>query len=410
MNRNLIPLALLFAIGSFHDVIAAPLKVALIDPFSGPLASNGKIYEVATKFAFDRLNGAGGFNNEPIELMTYDHAGNPSTASDRFREAVAAGARVIVTSLTSATTGQLSEDVRRYNLRNPASPVLFLNQGSEASDLTGAKCHFYSFRLTTIAQMRAKALTSVMKSEGVLEGGVYSINQNYAFGQDMEAAVQANSSIDGYKVVGSVLHDMFRLQDFTPYVGRVRESGASAVITSSFASDLLLLIKASADSGLKVSFGSVFLDQPGNLASGRDALAGAYNAGTYNVGADKSSLPEEFKARVGHYPLYQVEGAVVAVLSLFGEALKTVSGPHGAPVDVQKIALALEKAKFNGPMGELSVRAEDHQLQMPLVVAKVQEDEKYPVDSTKWGFKVIKVLPSADLTYPVQESCKMVRP
>jgi branched-chain amino acid transport system substrate-binding protein len=409
MNLKLVALIACLSIGLVHRSEAAPLKIALIDPLTGPLADNGKIYEAATKFAFERLNKEGGFNKLPIVLMIYDDAGNPSAASDRFREAVAGGAQIIIGSLTSALTGQLSEDTRRYNLRNPGSPVLFINQGSEASDLTGAKCHFYSFRFTTTATMRAKALLGVMKRQGVLDGGVFSINQNYSFGQDTEAAVKEGSESLKFKVSGSALHDMFRIQDFTPYASRVRDSGASAVVTSSFGSDLLLLIKSMNESGLKATFGTVFLDQPGNLASGGAALAGSYNSATYNVGSDKTSMPAEFKAKVGHYPLYQVDGGVVSAVSFLGTALKAVSRGPDSPVEIKEIALAIEKAKFSGPLGEVSMRADDHQMQMPLAVTRVQEDSTYPVDGTKWGFSTVQIIPGQDLMYPVQESCKMQR-
>lgn len=389
---------------------AAPLKIAMIDPLTGPLAATGKIYEVTVRYAVDRLNQAGGFNGQPIELVILDDAGNSSVTSDRFREAAAQGAHIMLKSLTSATAAQLSEDVRRHNLRNPQAAVLFINQGAEASDLTGAKCHFHSFRFATTASMRAKALLSTMKDQDVLKEGVYAINQNYSLGQEMEAATKAYSQVYGYKVVGSALHDFARIQDFTPYANRIRETGASAVITSSYGSDLLLLAKAASESGLKSKFGTIYLDQPGNLASGGAAMEGSYNAAPYNMEIDPTNLPADFKAKVGVLPSYHVQGHVVAVLSFLHEALKTVSKGKDDKVDVNAIALAVEKARFKGPVGELSVRAADHQMVLPVVVSKVSTKVKYPLDNTKFGFEVVKTIPGSEAIYPVQDSCKMVRP
>lgn len=394
-------------VGSAH---AEPLKIALIDPLTGPLASNGKIYESVVRFSVDKLNKAGGFNGEPIQLIVLDDAGNASTASDRFREAASAGAKIFIKSLTSATAGQLSEDVRRHNLRNPSSPVIFLNEGAEANDLTGAKCHFYSFRLGTTAPMRARALLSVMKSGGALDGGVYSINQNYSLGHDMEAAIQKDAGALGYKVVGTVLHDMARIQDFTPYVGRIRESGASTVISANYGGDLLLLIKAAVDSGLKVKFGTIYLDQPGNVGSGGAALAGSYNAAPYNVDADKSDLPQDFKTKLGHFPLYHIQGHVAIMLNFVGKALKAVSRDRGSPVDAMLIARSLEDTRYSGPMGEISMRAEDHQMLLPIVISRLEEGAQYTVDNTNLGFKPVKIVSATEAIYPVQSDCKMVRP
>lgn len=389
---------------------AAPLKIAMIDPLTGPLAANGKIYEATVKYVIDKMNKAGGFNGAPIELIILDDVGNASVTSDRFREAVAQGANVFLKSLTSATAAQLSEDVRRHNLRNPDTRVMFLNQGAEASDLTGAKCHFYSFRLATTASIRAKALLSTMKAEGALNEGVYAINQNYSLGQEMEASTKTYAAAYSYKIAGTALHDLSRIQDFTPFVNRIRESGASAVITSSYGSDLLLLVKAAADSGLKAKFGTIYLDQPGNIGNGGQALEGSYNATTYNVEADASAMPEDFKSKVGTLPSYHVQGHVVAVLGFFGEALKAVSKGKEEKVDVTAIAQAMEKTTYKTPMGELSMRAADHQLILPVVVSRVGTKVKYPVDGTKLGFEVVKVIPGTEAIYPVQDSCKMSRP
>ncbi|WP_202979911.1 hypothetical protein, partial [Xylella fastidiosa] len=38
---------------------------------------------------------------------------------------------------SSAISGQLTEDVRKHNLRNPGKEVVFLNVGGEALELTG---------------------------------------------------------------------------------------------------------------------------------------------------------------------------------------------------------------------------------------------------------------------------------
>jgi len=61
-------------------------------------------------------------------------------------------------------SGQITEDVRKYNLRNAGKEVLFLNMGGEALELTGDKCHFYHFRFTTNAVMRVKTLVPAMKT------------------------------------------------------------------------------------------------------------------------------------------------------------------------------------------------------------------------------------------------------
>jgi branched-chain amino acid transport system substrate-binding protein len=66
--------------------------------------------------------------------------------------------------------------------------------------------------------------------------------------------------------------------------------------------------------------------------------------------------------------------------------------------------------KTDWPIGELSIRKEDHQLLLPLVISQVSEDAAYKVDGTSMGFKPVKVLSAADVATPVSAACKMERP
>lgn len=207
-----------------HGADAEPLKIALVEALSGVTAGGGKVYQDATAISIDRLNAAGGFNGAPIEFMVFDNGGTTAQASDKVKEAIDKGAHIIVQAGASSIAGQISEDVRKYNIRNPAKPVIYLNLGAEALELTGAKCNFYSFRLAPTASMRITALLEVLKKNKLLGTRVYAINQNYSYGQDAEAATVAGASKFGYEIVGKVLHDFGRVQDFAPYATRIKET------------------------------------------------------------------------------------------------------------------------------------------------------------------------------------------
>src|SRR5690606_17802280 len=102
--------------------------------------------------------------------------------------------------------------------RNPGKEVIYYNVGSEAAELTGEKCHYWSFRLGTNPYIRMGALVKVMKEEGVLSDKIFSINQNYSYGHDMQKAQAQAVEKWGGEIVGSVLHDTNKIQDFSPYV------------------------------------------------------------------------------------------------------------------------------------------------------------------------------------------------
>lgn len=387
---------------------AEALRIAIIESLSGGQTSTGRPNVLGANYVIDKLNAAGGFNGSKIVVTEYDNGGNTAGASAKFKQALADGVHIVIQGSSSAIAGQLSEDVRKHNLRNKGKEVLYLNVGAEAMELTGEKCHFHAFRFTTTAPMRVGALVRVMKEEGTLGARAYSINQNYSWGQDMEAAVKENARAGGYEVVETVLHEVNRIQDFAPFVAKIQAARADTVITGNWSNDLLLLMKAAGASGLKARFATAFLDQVGNIGNAGDVALGHYVAHTYNAEATDGVMAEDYRKATGYYPAY-VEPNTINGVKMLAEALKGVDFKGGA-IDVNRIALALEDVTLATDTGVQSIRKEDHQAYLPVVVSRVEAGVKYPVDGTNLGFKPVKVLPADQTIYPVQASCKMTRP
>ena len=163
--------------------------------------------------------------------------------------------------------------------------------------------------------------------------------------------------------------------------------------------------------GLKVRFGTVFLDQPGNVANAGETAVGHFIAHAFNPeagGAESTRFVDDFKAKTGHVPTF-VEPQAVFGLEMVAEALKRTK-PQGDALNVNTFAKALEGTRIRTPMGEVSMRAADHQVLMPMVVSMVTKDAKYKADDTDMGFKPVKVFTAEEAAAPVQTSCKMQRP
>ncbi len=392
------------------EVQAGPLKVALVETLSGSQASTGLLYRASVNYEIAKINAAGGFRGEPVELVEYDNQGGPVGAADRVKVAIADGARVILQGSSSAVAGQVSEDVRKYNLRNKGKEVAYINLGGEALELTGDKCHFYAVRTSPNAAIRFQTLTKGMKELGLLDDKVYSINQNYSWGVDVQNIVKGNAAAVGYTVVGETLHDVNKIQDFSPYVAQINKSGAGTVLTGNWSNDLLLLMKAVADAQLNVRFGTAFLDQPGNVGNAGAVAEGHMVAGVFNpeFNPASSELAEDYKAVTGHYPSY-VEPTAIFGMQLFGAALKSLDAGKG-DVTAKDIILAIEATSIQTPAGEMSIRAEDHQAELPMIVQQVSKDAAFKVDGSEYGFKPLKAYGADDSKDLVQASCQMKRP
>jgi len=392
-------------------VHAAPLQIALVETLSGPQASTGLMYRAAVKYQLDRINAAGGWNGEPIQLVEYDNQGGPSGASDKLKTAIANGAQIVVQGSSSAVAGQITEDVRKHNQRNPGNELLYLNMGSEALELTGAKCHFYHFRFSTNTQVRIKTLIAAMAEAKELGSSVYSMYQNYSAGVDFDNAIKEYAKTYGYNVVESTAHDVNKIQDFSPYVSKIKASNAQTVITGNWSNDLLLLMKATRAAGLKVRFGTVFLDQVGNVGNAGDTALGHYVSHAFNMqanGKQTEQFGEEYKAKTGHYPVF-VEPNTVFGMMMVAKALNDTK-PVNGKMNVTELAKNLEKVTIATPMGQSKMRAEDHQLLLPVVVSKVTKEAKFKVDGTDMGFTPVKLFTADESATPVQSSCNMQRP
>lgn len=391
---------------------AAPLKIGVLETLSGPQASTGQAFRAAVRYAIDKMNASGGWNGEPVQLLEYDNQGGPAGASDKLKAAIADGVQIVVQGASSAIGGQITEDVRKHNLRNPGQEVVYLNVGAEALELTGEKCNFHHFRLAGNAQIRTKVLVQAMKQAQALGSKVYAINQNYSWGQDMERAIVDNAASGGYQVVEKTLHDTNKIQDFAPYVSKISATGAETVITGNWSNDLLLLMKASKAAGLKARFGTVFLDQPGNITNAGELAIGHFVAHAFNAeagGAAGAAFVADYKAKTGRDPVF-IEPQTAFGLELVGVALKQSKAGAGGRLDVNGFARALETAKLKTPMGEMSMRAADHQVQLPLVVSVVAKDARYKADGTDMGFKPVRLFSAEEAAAPAQASCKMQRP
>lgn len=390
---------------------AEPLKIAMIEALSGPAAQTGIAFTEGMRYGVAKLNAAGGFNGGKVQLLEYDNQGGPVGAADKLKAAIAEGARIVSSASSSAVAAQITEDVRKYNLRNPGKEVIYLNVGSEAFELTAERCHYWFFRMGSNPFLRMKALVNVMKQNGTLGQKVYSINQNYSYGQDMQAAQARFAKEAGATIVESVLHDVNKIQDFSPYVAKIKASGAETVLSGNWANDVILLLKAVGDSGLKVRFGNTSLDTPGTLGNAGQYALGSYLVKMYNLeaGGEKGkAFIEDFKSVIGHYP-YSEEPTSVFALGLLGAALKSVDF-KGGPIDAKALAGAIENATFDTPVGPWSVRKEDHQALIPITVSEVSKDAAYKVDGTDMGFKLLKVVDPQAAAVEVSPSCKMTRP
>src|SRR6478752_9603950 len=195
------------------EAMAEPVKLAIIESLSGGQAAVGKMFLTAINYGLIKLNNEKVWP-DGIKLLEYDNQGGPSEAADKVKAAINDGAQIIIQGASSAIGGQITADVQKHNARNPGKEIMYINVGAEAMEFTGTKCHFYHFRWNGNAEIRLKAMLIAMKEANALGHKVYIIGQNYSWGHDVQKLTREYAKEYDYVIVGDVIHDVNKIQDF----------------------------------------------------------------------------------------------------------------------------------------------------------------------------------------------------
>src|ERR1700712_4822035 len=231
------------------------LKIGYIDPLSGGGASVGEVGLKTFQFLADEVNAKGGIQGKKVEIVPLDNKTNPQESIIQAQKAIDAGIRYVTQGNGSSVAIALSEFIAKYNERNPGKEVLFFNYAAVDPILTNDKCSFSHFRWDANSDIKMEALTNYMKGEKNIKK-LYLINQDYSFGESVRttAVAMLKTKRPDIEIVGDEKHPLLKVTDFAPYIAKIKASGADSVITGNWGQDFALLLKAGADSGLKVNW------------------------------------------------------------------------------------------------------------------------------------------------------------
>ena len=133
----------------------------------------------------------------------------------------------------------LIDAVAKNNERNPDNRLLYLNCGALATELTNEQCDFWHFRFIGKVDQRAVARVKTLPAE---VKKVYLLNQDYLFGHSVEHDIKrflAELRPD-IQIVGDEFIPFGKVKDFSPYIAKIKASGAQSLVTSNFGPDFQL--------------------------------------------------------------------------------------------------------------------------------------------------------------------------
>ena len=403
--------ALSLVIGA-SAAFAENIKIAFIDPLSGPFASTGTNGLHQFEFAVDHMvNDKGGvLGGTNMEIVAFDNKISPKESLIQLQVAIDQGIRYIAQGNSSGVANAITEAVNKHNRRNPDSRVLFLNYAAVDPALTNDKCNFWHFRFDANADIKMDALTDVMVAIDDMKK-VYIIGQDYSFGKAVAAAAVKNLSAkrDDVEIVGNELHPIGKVKDFTPYSRKIIASGADAVITGNWGTDMVGLGKSLIESGYDgpiytyYAAGSGITAELGESAKGRIRLI---SQGDINpIGSDEARATyTAFKAK---HPDGNIDQS--RIFNVIGMLAKAIEGA-GTADDVVAVAGQLEGMEYDSMWGgKLFMRPQDHQIiQNMNVGVHTNEGIEFDYDNSGFGVLTESTVEMASMDSPT--TCEMKRP
>jgi branched-chain amino acid transport system substrate-binding protein len=389
---------------------ADTVRIAFIDPLSGPFAAVGNSGLRQFQFIAGEVNKKGGvLGGRKLEVIGFDNKISPKESLIQLKRVIGEGIQFVVQGNSSGVANALTDAVAKHNEREPGKRVLYLNYSAVDPSLTNEKCNFWHFRFDANADMKMNALTDVIAADKNMKA-IYIIGQDYSFGKAVAAAAERylGQKRPDLKIVGNELHPIGKVKDFSPYVAKIKASGAQAVITGNWGADMLGLAKAAADAGLDVPFYTYYA-----AGNGITKAIGAGGVGKVRLVHEGPSNPPltdawrnvnkryEAKYTDENFTQTRIANAVHMLAMAINKAKST---------DPEKVARELEGMTYTTYWGDIvRMRAEDHQLQMPIRISvHTNKNLEFDIDDSGYGLLTESTVSAHVASTPT--ICKMQRP
>ena len=403
--RKLTSIVLAVGLALSSSAFADTVKIAFVDPLSGPFATTGTNGLTSWKYAAKYFNKKLGTN---FEIVALDNKMSGKESIIQIEVAIDKGIRYIAQGNSSGIANAITDHIKKHNKRNPDKRVLFLNYSAVDPALTNDKCNFWHFRFDANADIKMDALTDVIAGMSDIKK-IYLLGQDYSFGKAVAAAavrnLEAKTSIE---IVGNELHPIGDVKDFTPYARKILASEADAVITGNWGADMVNLGRAMADTGFS---GPVFTyygasdGVTGVLAEKGKNMIYHVSEGHYNPSpsSEFSAFMDGYNAEYPNNDFNQPR--ILNALGMLANAIDTAKDPN----DVVAVAKALEGMEYDSMLGtKVFMRPQDHQAIQNVSIGMHTDDVKFDFDESGYGIKSFKKIEMAAMDSPT--TCKMKRP
>jgi len=351
-----------------------PIKLGLIDIYSGGFAFIADSIRTGYQIAVDEANNAGGLNGRPFQLVSSD-------MGSQVEKAVTESRRMILEEkMKFVTVGIHSGAAMAVGNLGKENKVLVTGGFATTKRLTGESGHPYISRANLSTYEIGNVIAEYIKSHPEIKR-ISTMAPDYEYGQQfVEDFLNALKIARPDVIVVRQEWSKLGATDFSAHVTALQSQPVDMIVNGGFGADLINFLKASKDFGLfggKTQFFTHGLDLV-KMSSVKDLLP-ENTVGTvwfpfYALDTAKSkSFAAEVEKRMKTYPTGPTTVGYIA-----GKMIVESIRKAGNATDVDKIIQSMSTINFEGPTGKVKIRGCDNMALFDFYIGNVKRDPALP--------------------------------
>jgi len=348
-----------------------PIKVGIIDTYSGTASTYTNDVLDGFKLAVDEINAKRGVLGRPIMFVTRDDKFKVDLGLSAAKELIMREkVDLLVGTINSAVALAVSDLAKKEK-------IPFLATYSKSEKITGAKGHEYVFCMNENTEMAGKAAAVGLAKKPFVTYWI--AGDDYEYGHAIADGVWKNLKKlkPDVKLLGESWWKVGE-PDFTPYITAMLAAKPDAVIIATGGSGCTNFLKAAKATGFteRVPF---FMHTATELSTlrplGPDAPEGVIGTANYYFyypdTPEQKAFVDEFRKAYDRYPSF---GSLVG---WFTAQFIAKAYEKAGKVDPQKFAEALPGISIDSPIGKLTMRAGDNQVMLPMFMGVTKKVPGY---------------------------------
>ncbi len=361
--------SLLFLSGSLNA--GETVRIGIVDTYTGP--ASGQTLPVLNGFkaAVEKINAKGEILGKKIEFITRDDQFKVDVGLALAKDLVSKEkVDILMGTLNSAISLAISDLAK-------AEKIPFFVTLGKSSTIVGEKGHKYVFSMTENTEMAGRAAAVALAKKPFVRYWI--AGDDYEYGHSIADATWNNLKKLNPKIelLGQSWWKAGEA-DFTPYIPQIIAAKPDFMIVATGGATMVNFQKAAKATGLSQKI--PFYQHVGTEHTTLELLGANAPEGVYGTNAyffyypetpENKAFVEEYRRIYGKYPQF---GAFFGYMTaqFIAEGFK-----KAGKIDREKFIRTIEGMTLNSPVGPLTLRACDHQLELPMYFGVTQKSPKY---------------------------------